>query len=70
MQDESLVRWLAGDAAALAAAALREPALLDYPPSLVTAGLLLVARRAAGSFPAWPPPLAALTGAAGSGFMP
>ena len=39
------------------------PALLDFPPSLVTAGLVYVARRAAGTYPAWPPCLGALTGA-------
>ena len=62
-QDEAVTAWLAGDASALAEGALQLPALLDFPPSLVTAGLVYVARRAAGTYPAWPPCLGALTGA-------
>ncbi len=53
---------LAGEASALAEGALQLPALLDFPPSLVTAALLYVARRAAGTYPAWPPCLSTLTG--------
>ena len=58
-----MTAWLAGDASALAEGALQLPALLDFPPSLVTAGLVYVARRAAGTYPAWPPCLSTLTGA-------
>ena len=58
-----MTAWLAGEASALAEGALQLPALLDFPPSLVTAGLVYVARRAAGTYPAWPPCLGALTGA-------
>jgi len=63
LQDEALTAWLAGEASALAEGALQLPALLDFPPSLVTASLVYVARRAAGTYPAWPPCLGALTGA-------
>lgn len=61
-QDEALTSWLVGDAEELAAAALQLPALLDFTPSMVAAGTLCVARRAAGSFPVWPLPLAHATG--------
>ena len=63
LQDEALTAWLAGEASALAEGAVQVPALLDFPPSLVTAALLYVARRAAGTYPAWPPCLSTLTGA-------
>lgn len=36
---------------------------LDFRPSLVAAGVLTSARRAAGAWPFWPSSLAALTGA-------
>lgn len=36
---------------------------LDFPVSLVAAGVLVSARRAAGAWPFWPAALALLTGA-------
>ena len=61
--DPAGARHVAGAALPLADAALRDVALAtQFPPSIVAAAILVAARRAQGSVPAWPPALAALTG--------
>lgn len=54
--------WLAGDAMAFASEAQFVAELLDFPPSLVAAAVLYVARREIGNVPLWPRSLAELTG--------
>ena len=53
--------WLAGNALTLAGEAQRVAELLDFPPSLVAAALLAVARQELGNIPFWPSSLAILT---------
>ena len=52
----------AGDALQVMAEAVFAPGFLEFPPSLVAAGVLTSSRRAAGAWPFWPASLAQLTG--------
>jgi hypothetical protein len=52
-----------GDSLAMMEEAVYSTGFLDFPVSLVAAGVLVSARRAAGAWPFWPAALALLTGA-------
>ena len=62
-QDSVALERTAGNALQLMAEAVYSPAFLDFRPSLVAAGVLTSARKAAGVWPFWPSSLAQLTGA-------
>jgi hypothetical protein len=61
-QDAAALQRAAGDALQVMAQAVFAPGFLQFPPSLVAAGVLTSARRAAGVWPFWPASLAQLTG--------
>ncbi|CAK0784210.1 hypothetical protein CVIRNUC_007414 [Coccomyxa viridis] len=62
LSDGAAVRRAAGCAFALATEALSDMAILQFPPSLTAAAILVAARRAQGSVPFWPSVLSQLTG--------
>jgi hypothetical protein len=61
-QDSVALERTAGDALQMMAEAVYAPGFLEFRPSLVAAGVLTSARRAAGAWPFWPLSLAQLTG--------
>jgi hypothetical protein len=63
MQDSAALERTAGEALQMMAEAVYAGGFLDFRPSLVAAGVLTSARRAAGAWPFWPSSLALLTGA-------
>ena len=64
LQDVQAAGRIAGDALQIMAETAFEPSLMDFPPSLVAAATLYVARKKVGSSPFWPNALAQLTGTA------
>ena len=64
LQDVQAAGRIAGDALQIMAETAFEPSLMDFPPSLVAAATLYVARKKVGSSPFWPNALAQLTGMA------
>lgn len=61
-QDAAAAAWVAGPASALLKAAAGDARLLRFRASDVAAAALALGRDAAGAAPAWPLPLASLTG--------
>ena len=69
-QDAATLERVTGDSLAMMEEAVYATGFLDFPVSLVAAGMLVSARRAAGAWPFWPAALALLTGAApAQGFL-
>ncbi len=62
-QDAATLERVTGDSLAMMEEAVYSTGFLDFPVSLVAAGVLVSARRAAGAWPFWPAALALLTGA-------
>ena len=62
-QDAATLERVTGDSLAMMEEAVYATGFLDFPVSLVAAGVLVSARRAAGAWPFWPAALALLTGA-------
>lgn len=62
VQNAKAVSQLAGDALRMMGEAIFCDEFLEFPPSLVAAAVLLVARRASGAWPFWPSTLSLLTG--------
>ncbi|CAL8469671.1 g9212 [Coccomyxa elongata] len=61
-QDSAALERTAGEALQMMAEAVYAGGFLEFRPSLVAAGVLTSARRAAGAWPFWPSSLAQLTG--------
>ena len=61
-QDAATLERVTGDSLAMMEEAVYATGFLDFPVSLVAAGVLVSARRAAGAWPFWPAALAFLTG--------
>ena len=62
-QDGATLERVTGDSLNMMEEAMYATGFLDFPVSLVAAGILVSARRAAGAWPFWPAALALLTGA-------
>ncbi|KAK9831377.1 hypothetical protein WJX81_007406 [Elliptochloris bilobata] len=62
LQDAAALERVTGDSLAMMEEAVYATGFLDFPVSLVAAGVLVSARRAAGAWPFWPAALALLTG--------
>lgn len=61
-QDSAALERTAGQALQMMAEAVYAGGFLEFRPSLVAAGVLTSARRAAGAWPFWPSSLVQLTG--------
>lgn len=62
MQDPVSAQRVAGNALQAISNVIYESNLAQYPPSVVAASVLYLARKQAGTYPFWPLTLANLTG--------